>query len=132
MRYPGGLSNRAYTTPLPRLAAKLDAGPGGRQCRLYPICLELEYSFSVGMFNRYMGRGRTIEISSSGLLFESDRPLSAGLPMELRVEWPGLLDGRIPLNLILHVTILGAEGPRAVARISAYEFRTSAKRLLGN
>ena len=37
------------------------------------------------------GEGRTLDVSSGGILFDAGRPLPAGLNVELSVTWPVML-----------------------------------------
>jgi c-di-GMP-binding flagellar brake protein YcgR len=65
--------------------------------------LTLEVRYSVGGRRRSVesGSGRTLDISSSGMSFTADRPLSIGQELDLFVDWPVLLDGVIPLQLVV-------------------------------
>jgi hypothetical protein len=36
------------------------------------------------------GIGRTVNISSGGILIVTDRPLSPGMRLEIEVDWPGM------------------------------------------
>ena len=48
-----------------------------------------------------MGIGRTIDVSSSGLRFNADRPLVVGQRIAVYVDWPVLLHGNIKMQLVI-------------------------------
>jgi len=70
------------------------------------------------------GAGRTLDISSGGVLFETVQHLRSGKRVELAVNWPALLDGGCPLKFVAVGRIVRAEEKRAAMHIEQYEFRT--------
>jgi hypothetical protein len=71
-----------------------------------------------------VGLGRTINMSSTGLAFTTDRPLDLGRGIELLVSWPASLDDGTRLKLVAKGSVVrNAPGMTAV-RIRQYEFRT--------
>ncbi len=72
------------------------------------------------------GAGRTLDLSSGGVLFDAGRPLPAGLNVELSIAWPVLLRGTAPLQLIVSGRIVRADGTRVAVRTAQHEFRTMA------
>jgi hypothetical protein len=77
---------------------------------------------------REIGHGRTVNMSSSGMLFVADRVLAPGRKVEVLVQWPVKLDEQVGLKLIVlgEVVRVGSEGPiQAAIRIERHEFRTS-------
>jgi hypothetical protein len=67
---------------------------------------------------------KTLNISSSGLLFEDHGTLQPGQHVLVSVEWPARLDRRIPLNLILEGRIVWTANGHAAMRVHRHEFRT--------
>lgn len=63
--------------------------------RRYPITLELHYKLLTKGQVDQIGTGRTINISSSGVLLEADTILPATGPIELGISWPFLLEGTL-------------------------------------
>jgi len=66
-------------------------------------------------------------MSSSGLLLVTDRILSPGRKVQVLIDWPVKLDGRVRLRLVVFgaVVRVGTEGAlQAAVRIERYEFRT--------
>jgi len=70
------------------------------------------------------GVGRTVDISSRGVLFETVQRLRSGKRVEVSVNWPAQLDGGCPLKLVAVGRVVRAEETRAAMRIEQYEFRT--------
>lgn len=89
----------------------------------FPIEQEVRYT----IFDRNtieVGSGRTINMSSSAILFTAERPLAIGERLELVVDWPVQLDNGCALNLVTTGRVLRIEGTRAAIAIKRYEFRT--------
>ncbi|MCL5745484.1 MAG: hypothetical protein M1541_16430 [Acidobacteria bacterium] len=70
------------------------------------------------------GAGKTVDMSSSGVLFTTDCPLSAGNRLELSVNWPAQLDNSCPLKLVALGRVVRADTATAAIAIEKYEFRT--------
>jgi hypothetical protein len=70
------------------------------------------------------GVGRTIDLSSSGILFDAGRTLPVGLNIELSVSWPVLLHNVAPLQLVVLGRIVRADNTRLAVRMIQHEFRT--------
>ena len=71
-----------------------------------------------------LGFGETRIMSSTDIIFVASDGLKLGMKAEIAVAWPFLLDGRVPLQLVLDTTITGTEDGVAEARILAYDFHT--------
>ncbi len=70
------------------------------------------------------GGGRTVDMSSGGILFTTDQPLTCDIRLELCVNWPVRLDNSCPLKLVALGRVVRTEGLRAALAIDKYEFRT--------
>jgi c-di-GMP-binding flagellar brake protein YcgR len=90
----------------------------------YDLALELSYCVLGGTRSGEAGRGRTIDVSSAALRFAAERPLGNGLGMEIVVDWPTLLDGRVPLQLIATGLVVRTHGTDTVVKIERYVFKT--------
>jgi hypothetical protein len=90
------------------------------------ISCDLQYHTS-GWGLQDFGSGKTINMSSSGLLLVTDRILFPGRKVQVLIDWPVKLDGRVGLRLVVFgaVVRVGIErAPQAAVRIERYEFRT--------
>lgn len=90
----------------------------------FPIEQEVRYKV-YGRNTVETGKGRTVNISSGGVLFTTNRGLRAGDRLELSVNWPAQLDNKCPLKLVLTGRIVRVEGEQhAAIAVDHYEFRT--------
>jgi len=71
------------------------------------------------------GEGRTLDVSSGGILFDAGRPLPAGLNVELSITWPVMLHNVAPLQLLVTGKIVRSDGRRTAVRMVQHEFRTA-------
>jgi hypothetical protein len=70
------------------------------------------------------GVGRTLNISSSGVWFSSDNVLTSGMPVELSLTWPVLLNDVCPMKLMIYGCVVRSNDRGAAVAIERYEFRT--------
>ncbi len=69
----------------------------------YPLDLSVRFRYFAGG-SLLFGAGRTVDVSSGGILVASTRiipphEINVGEDVEMSIEWPPLLDGRISLQL---------------------------------
>ena len=88
-----------------------------------PVNLEVRYSVAGRRGAVETGFGRTIDMSSSGLSFTADRPLSIGQKLDLSIDWPFQLDGD-QLQLVASGVVVRTSGAVTALRIERYELRT--------
>ena len=92
----------------------------------YPIDVEADYRlFRQGRLVQ-AGHGRTIDLSSSGVLFDAGRPLAPGMKIELSIHWPGRLSEGAALQLRVEGRTVRAQAGCTALRIMDYQFRTRA------
>ena len=72
------------------------------------------------------GIGMTINMSSNGVLFTTDRYLLPGKRLEVSISWPAQLNSKIALKLVARGRVVRSEEGRAAIEIHQYEFRTQA------
>ena len=96
--------------------------------RRYPISLEIEYKvLRKGRVER-LGLGRTLNVSSGGVLFQATDQLPAGSSVELLMQWPFLLEGVCPLKLVIHGSVVRSDSKGVAIRNKHHEFRTAGAR----
>lgn len=89
----------------------------------FPIEQEVRYK----IYNRNtieVGSGKTVNMSSNGVLFTTERQLNPGERVELAVAWPAQLDNRCALKLVTTGRVVRSEPGKAAISIERYEFRT--------
>ena len=98
--------------------------------RRYPIALEVEYKLlRKGRVER-LGLGKTLNVSSGGVLFEANEALPAGTSVELLMHWPFLLEGICPLKLVIQGYVVRSDTQGIAVRSKQHEFRTAGARTL--
>jgi hypothetical protein len=74
------------------------------------------------------GTGRTLNMSSSGVLFTTDEMLLPGRRLELSISWPAQLDNKCALKLMARGRVVRYEGKAAALEIMQHEFRTKSSK----
>jgi hypothetical protein len=69
------------------------------------------------------GIGRTVNMSSSGVLFSSERELTPGKVVEVAIHWPAQLDNTTPLKLVGRGRVVRSDTGQVAIEIQNYEFR---------
>ena len=109
---------------MPRIPQTLSDWERRRSSR-FPIELKLYYE-TLGLRAAVLaGHGRTVNLSSSGILFISDQYLSIGTRLEVCIDWPVRLSKLGSLCLIARgrVTRHHIVRGQAVLEIQQHEFR---------
>jgi hypothetical protein len=90
----------------------------------FPIEREMRYKLLSKRAGDESGTGKTVNMSSNGVLFEADGSLLPGKRVEMAISWPAQLDNRCALKLVARGRVVRSEGGRAAVEIQQYEFRT--------
>ena len=103
-----------------------NAGIAGerRQDRRYDIRLDLRWKLIRRRRILESGTGRTLDLSSGGVHFETDRPLPVGLNVELSIAWPALLHKMAPMQLVAYGKIVRSRAEKTAMQMQQHEFRT--------
>jgi hypothetical protein len=99
-----------------------------RAKRRFRIEQEVRYRLLYGHRIAEMGVGRTVNISSGGVWMTTETVLSPGLPVELSVTWPALLNDVCPMKLMIYGCVVRSNERGAAVAIERYEFRTQGSR----
>ena len=95
----------------------------------FAIRRDVRYKFAQEGVVVAAGLGETTDISSGGVAFVTEQPITRGGLVELSISWPMLLDETCPMRLIVFGRVLRCTGRKAVCTIDRYEFRTQARTL---
>ena len=101
-----------------------------RTTRRFPIEQLVRYKVLLHHRTVNEGCGATVNISSGGIWFTTDQPLSLGVEVELAINWPALLEGSLPMKLMIFGSVLRSNDRGAAVAIERYEFRTRSTRAL--
>lgn len=99
-----------------------------RQKRRFRIEQDVRYRLLYGHRIAETGVGKTLNMSSSGVWISTQAPLNAGLPIELSVTWPALLNDVCPMKLMIYGCVVRSTDRGAAIAIERYEFRTQGSR----
>ena len=96
-----------------------------RANRRYPITADLCYRILNRKKVIESGRGRTIDVSSTGVLFEAPLTLPRGLKIEICIDWPALSDR---LELFAEGRIVRGRKNYTAVHIRKFSFREKQER----
>ena len=99
-----------------------------RTKRRFQIDQEVKYKMLYGQRIAETGVGRTVNISSGGVWFSTENMLTSGMPVELSLSWPVLLNDSCPMKLMIYGCVVRSNERGAAVAIERYEFRTSGAR----
>ena len=103
----------------------------------YPISLDLQYKILRGKHIEHFGGGRTVNISSGGVLFETSDLLDLSSvaddtgTVELAMDWPLLLQKVCAMKLVVRGRIVRQDSGRLALKIEQHEFRTAGVKARG-
>jgi hypothetical protein len=99
-----------------------------RAHRRYPLELTVEYRI-VGseVSESAVCVGRILNLSSAGLIFESAKPLPAGLQVELSITWPSRDGPGVGTKLHAVGRTVRADGPFTAVEIEQSCFRSNSQ-----
>ena len=89
---------------------------------------DVRYKMLYGQRIAETGTGKTMNISSGGVWFTTENMLTAGMPVELSMNWPVLLHDSCPMKLMIYGCVIRSNEKGAAVAIERYEFRTQGSR----
>jgi hypothetical protein len=94
--------------------------------RVARYSLELTLRFKISHRRKIVvsGTGRTVDMSSSGLLVVTDQYLEPGMQVELSIDWPVRLHGETALQLVVFGMVVRVAGSQAGIRMKRCDFHT--------
>lgn len=98
-------------------------------CR-FPVHQQVRYRELRARSVSSSGTGKTLDVSSGGILFTTTGRLQPGQSIEVSMDWPARLHGNCPLQFVATGRVLRSDGKTAAVRIQRYEFRTRAAQTL--
>ena len=95
-----------------------------RNKRRFQIEQEVRYKMLYGQRIAETGNGKTMNISSGGVWFTTESMLTTGMPVELSMTWPVLLNDNCPMKLMIYGCVVRSNERGAAVAIERYEFLT--------
>ena len=102
------------------------SAPDRRATDRFPLENDVRYKLLEAKLSGQTGRGRTQNISSSGILFTTEAQLPLGQRIELAVDWPAKLNEHCGLKLVALGKVVRSSAYAAAINIEKYDFRTRA------
>lgn len=93
----------------------------------FSIEREVRYKILNKKNSEESGIGKTINMSSTGVLFTTEQMLLPGRRIEVSISWPAQLNARCALRLVARGRVVRFDSGKAAMEIQQYEFKTQAK-----
>ena len=98
-----------------------------RMKRRFTIEQDVRYKMLYGQRIAETGVGKTSNISSGGVWFTTESMLTTGMPVEVSMNWPVLLNDSCPMKLMIYGCVVRSNEKGAAVAIERYEFRTQGR-----
>jgi hypothetical protein len=110
-----------------------DTGPGGQRRAgvRFPIATDVAFQLIGRGSSHATGNGRSVNISSSGILVATKAPLPADAPIILQIAWPAKLNNTLALSLHVRGRTVRSDGNFTAVAFARHEFRTRRKSVTG-
>ncbi len=106
------------------MAPKQETNADRRHSDRFTIQREVRYRVLNKRGGEEAGEGKTLNISSSGVLFTTEQMLLPGRRLELSISWPAQLNDKCALKLVARGRVIRFEEHRVAIEIQQYEFKT--------
>lgn len=97
----------------------------------YPLELNVRFH-TIGAAQPTAGFGQTLNMSSSGMLLACVGKIAEGTRLKMFVEWPSLLNGTTPLQLITVGTVVRSTDITFSVMFDCYQFRTMGRKQMSS
>jgi len=109
-----------------RVSPLTGRGTDRRFTNRFPVQQEVRYRIVQARNPTKGGTGKSLDVSSGGILFTTTEKLPTGRMVEIAMNWPARLHGTCPLQFVATGRVVRSDGSTAAVRIQRYEFRTRA------
>lgn len=89
----------------------------------FPVELTVHYQ-TLGVGHSICGAGRTVNVSSGGVLMTAEQGIHEGSRIKITMEWPSLLNGITPLQLVTTGKVVRSRDLNVGVAFDWYQFRT--------
>ena len=94
----------------------------------FPLDLRVSYR-TLGRGTPSAGEGWVVNMNRGGVLVSSRHEVSVGRRMELSIEWPSLLYGRVPLRFVTVGEVVRCDDSSFAVALARYHFRTAKRKV---
>jgi hypothetical protein len=95
-----------------------------RRRRRFDLECELRYRLLDSRRHIPQQSGKTINMSSKGVLFETTAQLPVGKRVELSISWPATLNEKCRLKMVAVARVIRSSESHAAVALQKHEFRT--------
>ena len=106
---------------------KFDTSTNRRTKLRFPFNREMRYKLLDNDTIVAAGEGETIDMSSGGVAFRTNKALTAGSLVELSISWPALLYDSCPMRLVVFGRVARRADSVAACTVEKWEFRTGSR-----
>ena len=89
----------------------------------YAMTLDLKYKLLSRRRVVQFGSGKMFNISTGGILFETNDALPSSRSTELMIDWPSMFDGAWPMKLVIQGHVVRNDGNRIAVSIQRHKFQ---------
>src|SRR2546428_5450465 len=105
-----------------RILRRAEVSDDRRGSNRLPIEREVRYKVLGGKKTiKQVGMGKTVNMSSGGVLFTTETALPEGERVELAVSWPAQLNDTLPLKLVAMGRLVRTDETQAAISLESYE-----------
>lgn len=94
----------------------------------FPLELRVSYR-TLGRGPSCTGEGWVVNMNRCGALVSSKHQIRVGTRMELSIEWPSLLYGRVPLRFVTTGEVVRCDAASFAVTLARYQFRTAKRKV---
>lgn len=105
----------------------LDRTNDRRKKLRFPVNREMRYKLLEDDTIIAAGEGETIDMSSGGVSFRTNKTLKADSLIELSISWPALLNDSCPMRLVVFGRVARRADSVAACTVEKWEFRTGSR-----
>lgn len=94
----------------------------------FPLELRVSYR-TLGRRTPSIGEGWVVNMNRNGVLVSAQNEVGVGTRMELSIEWPSLLYGRVPLRFVTVGEVVRCDASSFAVALVRYQFRTAKRKV---
>ena len=84
---------------------------------------------TLGPESPFAGEGSVVNMNRNGVLVSSNHKIGVGMRVELSIEWPSLLHGRVPLRFVTEGQVVRCDASSFAVTLARYQFRTAKRKV---
>jgi hypothetical protein len=90
----------------------------------FPLELRVNYR-NLGRGTPIRGEGWVVNMNRVGVLVSSQNEMTLGAHLELSIDWPSRLYGRVPLRFVAEGKVVRCDASSFAVTLGRYQFRTA-------